>query len=60
MDFILFLRIAITLTFLILAIGGPLALYQLRKFIKLYYVKHRELEAKVDSLERRVNRLDAL
>jgi hypothetical protein len=58
MDIIVFLRIIITLTFLILAIGGPVAILQLRRFIKLHYQKHAELQVKVESLEKRIVRLE--
>jgi hypothetical protein len=51
MDIILLLRIFITLTFLILAIGGPIAILQLRRFIKLYNIR-------IDALERRVSKLE--
>jgi hypothetical protein len=56
MDIIIALRIAITLTFLILAVGGPIAIWQLRTFTALYYLKHRELQARVEQLEQRLNR----
>lgn len=49
--FILFLRIAITLTFLILASGGPYAIVLLRRFIRQYGAAHKILEARVESLE---------
>lgn len=48
---IAFIRIAITLTFLILAAGGPYAIIQLRRFIRSYAVAHQELEARVKALE---------
>ncbi len=51
MDIILVLRVLITLTFLILAVGGPVAIVQLRRFIRLHYRKHAELEARVTRLE---------
>jgi predicted PurR-regulated permease PerM len=52
MDIILVLRIFITLTFLILAIGGPVAIWQLRRFIALYNIR-------IDALERRVSKLES-
>ncbi len=58
MDIILILRIFITLTFLILAIGGPVAIIQLRRFIAVYALAHKVLEARIESLERRVSALD--
>ena len=51
---IIFLRIAITLTFLILAAGGPWALYQLNRFIKRYVTAHEVLKARVAALERQM------
>ena len=47
------LRVAVTLTFLILAAGGPYAIIQLRQFIRRYRTAHRELETRVEALERR-------
>ncbi len=58
MDIILILRVLITLTFLILAVGGPVAIVQLKRFTTLYYRKHAELQARMDALERRVTRLE--
>ena len=52
MDPILFIRIVITLTFLILAICGPIAIYMLRKFIKVYMVSQAALTARVTVLEK--------
>lgn len=42
---ILFLRIAITLTFLILAAGGPWALIKLSRFIRRYTAAHEALKS---------------
>lgn len=55
MDTILVLRIMITLTFLILAVCGPIAIYMLRKFIKEYIVSHAVLVARVTVLEKAQN-----
>lgn len=49
---ILLIRIAIVLTFLILAAGGPYAIVLLRRFIKRYTVAHADLETRVQALER--------
>lgn len=49
--FIIFLRIAITLTFLILAAGGPYAILKLSKFIRRYTASHEELKKRVQKLE---------
>lgn len=49
----IFLRLAITLTFLILAAGGPYALIMLRRFIRRYTVAHQTLEKRVTALEER-------
>lgn len=45
-------RIAVTLTFLILAAGGPYAIILLRRFIARYVTAHAALEARVAALER--------
>ena len=58
MVLILILRIFITLTFLILAVGGPIAIIQLRRFTAVYALAHKALEARIESLERRVSALD--
>lgn len=55
---IILIRIAITLTFLILAAGGPYAIIQLRRFIRQYGVAHRALEADHKALETRVAALE--
>ncbi len=52
MDIILFIRIVITLTFLILAVCGPIAIFQIQRFVKLYVIKHEELIMRVSALER--------
>lgn len=46
-------RIAITLSFLILAAGGPYAIIALRRFIRRYTTAHQLLEARVAALEKR-------
>ena len=58
MDVILLLRIFITLTFLILAVGGPVAIWQLRRFAALYYIRYGEMQVRIESIERRVSRLE--
>ena len=50
--FILFLRIAITLTFLILAIFGPVALTKLTRFIRRYTVAHEAMQADIEELKK--------
>jgi hypothetical protein len=52
MDTLLLIRIMITLTFLMLAVCGPIAIYQIRKFIQVYMVSHAALVARVAVLER--------
>lgn len=47
MDIIILVRLAITLTFLILAAGGPYAIILLRRFIRRYTVAHEELRIRV-------------
>lgn len=55
MDTILVIRIMITLTFLILAVCGPIAIYMLRKFVKEYMTSHAVLKARVTVLEKALN-----
>lgn len=45
------IRLAITLTFLILAAGGPYAIILLRRFIRRYAVAHEVLALRVKRLE---------
>lgn len=58
MVIITLIRIAITLTFLILAAGGPYALILLRRFIVRYTVAHNELKADHEALKARVLALE--
>ena len=55
MDAILLIRIMITLTFLILAVCGPIAIYMLRKFIKEYMVSQAVLTMRVAAIEKALN-----
>ena len=48
---ILFIRIATTLTFLILAAGGPWALWKLSRFIRTYKSAHEALKAEIEDLK---------
>ncbi len=59
MDIILLVRLAITLTFLMLAAGGPVCIVLLRSFIKRYMVAHEALEVRNRALEARVKVLEA-
>ncbi len=52
---IIFIRIAITLTFLILAAGGPYAIIQLRRFIRRYVAAHESLKSRVSVIERQLH-----
>lgn len=45
------IRLAITLTFFILAAGGPVAIILLYRFIRRYIAAHKLLEARVTLLE---------
>ena len=54
MDVLILVRIILTLTFLILAAGGPYAILLLRRFIRRYTVAHVELELRVAALERQL------
>lgn len=49
---ILLIRISITLTFLILAAGGPWALIKLSRFIRRYTAAHEELKDRVAVIEK--------
>lgn len=51
-------RVATTLTFLILASGGPYAIWQLRRFIVRYTIAHEALRARVEALEHRLDQLE--
>ena len=57
-DIILVVRILITLTFLILAVGGPYAILKLNKFIKLHLLLHGEQSRRMDMIERRLTKLE--
>lgn len=54
MVIITLIRIAITLTFLILAAGGPYAVRKLSKFILKYTVAHEALKRRVVAIEKRL------
>ncbi len=49
---IILLRIAVTLTFLILATFGPYAVRKLSKFIQRYTVAHESLKLRVQVIEK--------
>jgi hypothetical protein len=52
-DWLVFLvRLAITLTFIILAAGGPWALFKLSSFIRRYKTAHEELKARIQAIEK--------
>ena len=55
---ILIVRLLITLTFLILAVGGPVAIIMLRRFIRVYLVRHAELILRIEEVEKRLLRLE--
>ncbi len=65
---ILIVRLCVTLTFLILAVGGPWANHKLNKFMKVYFKNHRDLQlgmqTQIDDLKREngilLARLDSL
>ena len=59
MDILLVLRLLITLTFLILAAGGPYAIVQFRRFIIVYTQRHVALELRVAALEREIQEMHA-
>lgn len=51
MGVLILVRIMLTLTFLILAAGGPYAILLLRRFIRRYTVAHEELKIRVAAQE---------
>lgn len=51
---IILLRLAITLTFLILATFGPYAVRKLSKFIREYTVAHESLKLRVQVIEKQL------
>ena len=48
-------RVCITLTFLILALGGPYAVVRLNRFMALYAREHRKLKSRVEMIERHLS-----
>lgn len=54
MDWVIFARVSLTLTFLILAAGGPVAIILLRRFMARYMAAHKILESRVEAIERRL------
>lgn len=48
---IVLIRLAITLTFLILAAGGPYAVGKLSRFIRRYSLAHEALKRRVATIE---------
>jgi hypothetical protein len=54
MTIIVLVRLAIWLTFLLLVVEGIAAIVWATRFSKNYVLKHRELEVRVEGLERRM------
>lgn len=52
--FIIFIRTAIWLTFLLLIVEGITAIIVIRKFYAFYMRRHIALEARVEAVERRL------
>jgi hypothetical protein len=52
MDIVTFVRVATTLTFLMIAAFGPYAIVKLNRFIKRYTVAHSELEKRTERIEK--------
>ena len=64
-NIIFIVRLMITLTFLILVVFGPYAIWKLNRFIKVYLVRHQEVRDAIAAervarlaLEERVARLE--
>lgn len=55
MDVITLVRAAVWLTFLLLIVGEVLAIILARRFLRLYTRKHRDLEVRVQAIERRLS-----
>lgn len=55
MDWILIVRTVIFVTFLLLVIEGVVALAWAKRFTSLYVRAHKELEVRVETLERRTH-----
>jgi hypothetical protein len=60
MDIILLVRIAIALTFFILAVFGPVAVIQIRRFTRLYVAGQTSLIARVEAIERKLDMHDGV
>lgn len=54
MDIVTLVRIAVTLTFLILAMGGPYAIRKLSTFIREYKTAHNALRQRVQVIEKQL------
>lgn len=59
MTIIDFVRLAVWLTFLLLIAGEIIGVFLARRAAKLYVKRHRELEARVASIERRLQILES-
>lgn len=55
MNWILVVRIASTLTFLLLIVGEIVALIWVPRFVRLYFKEHKKLEARVSRIERHLH-----
>lgn len=51
---VILVRVAIWLTFLLLTAEGIAAIVWARRFSRNYVIRHKELEVRIDSLERRM------
>jgi uncharacterized membrane-anchored protein len=52
------IRVLIIITFLILAIGGPLALLLMRRYVIVVMRDVAQLEVRMDTMERRITRIE--
>ena len=60
MDWILFIRLIIFITFLLLLTEGIAAVIIARRFVARYLAQHLELEKRVEATERRLRVLEGI
>lgn len=54
MDIIVLIRVVILITFLLLLVEGIAAIILARRAVRIYVRKHRDLETRVEIIERRL------
>ena len=58
MDWILFIRLVIFVTFLLLLVEGVVAVIYARRFYALYIRRHHEIELEIENTKRRLRVLE--